>query len=112
GIMSRLVSRRRTAPVVALIAALVALPTQARAQAPTYPRVEFVRDSLPNGLQILYHEDHTTPVAAVNIWYDVGSKNEQAGRTGFAHLFEHVMFKGSKNVPDGQHFSLLEAAGG
>jgi predicted Zn-dependent peptidase len=55
--------------------------------------------------------DHTTPVAAVDIWYNVGSKNEQPGRTGFAHLYEHMMFKGSRNVPDGQHFALLEAAG-
>jgi predicted Zn-dependent peptidase len=90
----------------------MALAQAARAQAQTYPRVDFVRDSLPNGLQILYHEDHATPVASVNLWYDVGSKNEQPGRTGFAHLFEHVMFKGSKHVGDQQHNALLEAAGG
>jgi zinc protease len=95
-----------------LVGALLLVPSVALAQASPYPRVDFVRDSLPNGLQIIYHEDHSTPVAAVNLWYDVGSKNEQPGRTGFAHLFEHVMFKGSKNVGDGQHFALLEAAGG
>ena len=95
-----------------LVGALLLVPAAAAGQSPQYPRVEFVRDSLPNGLQVIYHEDHSTPVVGVNLWYDVGSKNEQAGRTGFAHLFEHMMFKGSKNVPDGQHFSLLEAAGG
>src|SRR4026207_2248882 len=95
-----------------LVGALLLIPAALAAPARQYPRVEFVRDSLPNGLQVIYHEDHTTPVAAVNLWYDVGSKNEQAGRTGFAHLFAHMMFKGSKNVPDGQHCALLEAAGG
>jgi predicted Zn-dependent peptidase len=98
--------------LASLVGVLLLIPSAASPQANQNPRVEFVRDSLPNGLQVVYHEDHATPVVAVNIWYDVGSKNEAEGRTGFAHLFEHVMFKGSKNVPDGQHFSLLEAAGG
>jgi zinc protease len=75
-------------------------------------RVDFTRETLPNGLNVIYHVDHSTPVAAVLLWYNVGSKMEQPGRTGFAHLFEHMMFKGSKNVADGQHFGLLEAAGG
>jgi zinc protease len=75
-------------------------------------RVDFTRETLPNGLNVIYHVDHSTPVAAVLLWYNVGSKMEQTGKTGFAHLFEHMMFKGSKNVGDGQHFALLEAAGG
>jgi zinc protease len=75
-------------------------------------RVDYTRETLPNGLNVIYHVDHTTPVAAVLLIYNVGSKMEQAGKTGFAHLFEHMMFKGSKNVADGQHFALLEAAGG
>jgi predicted Zn-dependent peptidase len=75
-------------------------------------RVDFTRETLPNGLNVIYHVDHTTPVAAVLLIYNVGSKMEQPGKTGFAHLFEHMMFKGSKNVGDGQHFALLEAAGG
>jgi len=75
-------------------------------------RVDFTRETLPNGLNVIYHVDHSTPVAAVLLWYNVGSKMEQPGKTGFAHLFEHMMFKGSKNVGDGQHFALLEAAGG
>jgi zinc protease len=91
-------------------------PAQARdqraAQQPRELRIEYVQDSLPNGLQVIYHVDRSTPVAAVVVWYDVGSKHEEPGRTGFAHLFEHMMFKGSRNVPDGQHFGLLEQAGG
>jgi zinc protease len=75
-------------------------------------RVDYTKETLPNGLNVIYHVDHSTPVAAVLLWYNVGSKMEQPGRTGFAHLFEHMMFKGSKNVADGQHFGLLEAAGG
>ena len=75
-------------------------------------RIDFTRETLPNGLNVIYHVDHSTPVAAVLLWYNVGSKMEQPGHTGFAHLFEHMMFQGSKNVGKGQHFALLEAAGG
>jgi zinc protease len=75
-------------------------------------RIDYTKETLPNGLTVLYHVDHSTPVAAVLLWYNVGSKMEQPGKTGFAHLFEHMMFKGSKNVGDGQHWALLEAAGG
>jgi zinc protease len=75
-------------------------------------RVDFTKETLPNGLTVIYHVDHSTPVATVLLWYNVGSKMEQPGRTGFAHLFEHMMFQGSKNVEKGQHFGLLEAAGG
>jgi len=74
-------------------------------------RIDYSQETLPNGLTVLYHVDHSTPVAAVLLWYNVGSKMEQPGRTGFAHLFEHMMFKGSRNVADGQHLALLEAAG-
>jgi zinc protease len=74
-------------------------------------RIDYVEETLPNGLKVIYHVDRSTPVAAADIWYNVGSKHEQPGRTGFAHLFEHMMFKGSRNVPDGQHFALLEDAG-
>ncbi|HEV2017493.1 MAG TPA: pitrilysin family protein, partial [Gemmatimonadaceae bacterium] len=75
-------------------------------------RVDYIKETLPNGLTVIYHVDHTTPVAAVLVMYNVGSKMERPAKTGFAHLFEHVMFKGSKNVADGQHYALLEAAGG
>ncbi|MFL5483157.1 MAG: M16 family metallopeptidase [Gemmatimonadaceae bacterium] len=75
-------------------------------------RIDYTQETLPNGLNVIYHVDHSTPVAAVLLWYNVGSKMEQPGHTGFAHLFEHMMFQGSKNVAKGQHFALLEAAGG
>jgi zinc protease len=68
--------------------------------------------TLPNGLTVILSPDHTTPTAAVNVWYHVGSKNEKPGRTGFAHLFEHVMFTGSGHVPYGLHDKLTEGVGG
>src|SRR5207253_7564550 len=68
--------------------------------------------TLPNGLQVLLHEDHSVPLVTVNIWYHVGSADEKPGRTGFAHLFEHIMFMGSQHVPTGEFDKLLEAAGG
>ena len=66
------------------------------------PRVPFSEERLPNGLRLVMAEDHLAPVVAVNIWYDVGSKHETPGKTGFAHLFEHVMFQGSRNVGEGR----------
>src|SRR5437867_8626365 len=74
-------------------------------------RVPYTTFTLPNGLQVLLHEDHSVPVVAVNTWYHVGSSDERAGRTGFAHLFEHIMFMGSEHVPTGEFDRLLEAAG-
>ena len=68
--------------------------------------------TLKNGLTVILHQDRSVPIVSVNIWYHVGSANEKAGRTGFAHLFEHLMFEGSANVPDGEFDALLEAAGG
>src|SRR4051812_10010602 len=61
--------------------------------------VAFERTVLPNGLVVIYHEDHSLPHVVVNLWYHVGSKDEVAGHTGFAHLFEHLMFMGSKHAP-------------
>lgn len=75
------------------------------------PRISFEKYTLPNGLQVILHEDHSTPIVAVNTWYHVGSGDEQVGRTGFAHLFEHIMFMGSENVPVGMFDKWLEAAG-
>jgi zinc protease len=67
---------------------------------------------LPNGLRVILSEDHTAPLVAVNLWYHVGSANERAGRTGFAHLFEHMLFQGSANVGANEHFELVQRAGG
>jgi predicted Zn-dependent peptidase len=76
------------------------------------PRVEFTDERLPNGLRLIVAEDHLAPVVAVNLWYDVGSKHEVEGKTGFAHLFEHVMFQGSAHVGKAEHIALVQAAGG
>ncbi len=73
-----------------------------------YPIVE---QRLANGLRVIASPDHGAPSVAVNLWYDVGSRDEEDGRTGFAHLFEHIMFQGSAHVPSGQHIGLLQAAG-
>jgi zinc protease len=67
---------------------------------------------LPNGLTVVLSEDHTAPIVAVNLWYHVGSANERAGRTGFAHLFEHMLFQGSADVGSNEHFELVQRAGG
>jgi zinc protease len=74
--------------------------------------VPYTRFVLPNGLNVILHEDHTTPVITVNCWYHVGSGREKTGRTGFAHLFEHLMFMGSLHAPEGKFDEWLEAAGG
>ena len=68
--------------------------------------------TLPNGLTVVLSPDHSTPIVHVELWYHVGSKDEKAGRTGFAHLFEHMMFKGSKNVEPEEHASMLASIGG
>ena len=68
--------------------------------------------SLPNGLRVVLSEDHTAPLVAVNLWYHVGSANERSGRTGFAHLFEHMLFQGSESVGANEHFELIQRAGG
>jgi zinc protease len=76
------------------------------------PTIEFEKYTLANGLEVILSEDHRLPLTAVNLWYHVGPANEEPGRTGFAHLFEHMMFQGSKHVPGDSHFRLLEGAGG
>ncbi|HYC06283.1 MAG TPA: pitrilysin family protein [Candidatus Binatia bacterium] len=76
------------------------------------PTVRFTDERLSNGLRYIIAEDHLAPVVAVNVWYNVGSKNEVAGKTGFAHLFEHVMFQGSAHVGKAEHIALVQAAGG
>ncbi|MEX1051255.1 MAG: insulinase family protein, partial [Gemmatimonadales bacterium] len=65
---------------------------------------------LDNGLRVFLIEDHDTPVVTVNVWYNVGSRNERPGRSGFAHLFEHMMFQGSANADKGAHMQLIERA--
>ena len=76
------------------------------------PRLDYTMTTLPNGLNVVFLEDHSTPIVHLQIWYHVGSKNEKPGRTGFAHLFEHMMFKGSKNVEPEGHPSYISSVGG
>ena len=96
----------RPVALLALVACL-ALPAIG-AETMHIPYTSF---TLPNGLQVLVHEDHTLPIVSVNTWYHVGSGDELPGRTGFAHLFEHIMFTGSQHVPNGDFDKLLETAG-
>jgi zinc protease len=99
--------RRKTLPIfAAIVVACVCRLTAAQIKIP------FETYKLPNGLTVILSVDKTTPTVAVNVWYHVGSKNEIPGRTGFAHLFEHVMFTGSGHVPYGLHDKLTEGVGG
>jgi zinc protease len=97
------------APAYAQAPAHVPGPAMAEAAALTVPYTEF---TLPNGLRVIIHEDHSVPIVTVNTWRHVGSAREKPGRTGFAHLFEHLMFMGSGHVPYGQFDGLLENVGG
>jgi zinc protease len=104
---------RERCRVLTSVCLTVLLPAMAAADEPVRKlEVPYTQFTLPNGLHVILHEDHSVPIVAVNIWYHVGSGHEKPGRTGFAHLFEHLMFEGSRHVPEGQFDSLLEAAGG
>jgi zinc protease len=97
-----------------LTAALMtlALSTPALAQTSAPLQLDYTQFTLPNGLHVILHEDHSVPVVTVNVWYHVGSGRERQGRTGFAHLFEHLMFMGSGHVKPGQFDEWLEGVGG
>ena len=94
---------------VAAVAALSSVPLHAAVRP---PKLQYQIATLPNGLRVILSEDHSTPIVHVSVWYHVGSKNERPGRTGFAHLFEHMMFKGSKNVEPDAHTSIISSVGG
>ncbi|HEX8117041.1 MAG TPA: insulinase family protein, partial [Pyrinomonadaceae bacterium] len=112
--------RLLTAALVALLCA-PALPALAQkgkakaparaASAPVLPPIKYTQFFLPNGLRVIFHEDHSTPIVGVNLWYHVGSKNESPGRTGFAHLFEHMMFQGFKGY-DYDYVPAVQEVGG
>jgi zinc protease len=99
-----------------LALALAVSPARPEAQAPAaaaeIPELPFQIYRLQNGLTVILHEDHTAPIVGVHVQYDVGSKDEKPGRTGFAHLFEHLMFQGTEHLPKGEADRLIEAAGG
>jgi zinc protease len=116
----RLLLKGAILAATAAIAALspIRVGAQSTASAKSQPKataqkisVPYAIDTLPNGLTLIVHEDHSTPVVTTNVWFHVGSGDEQPGRTGFAHLFEHLMFTGSKNAEYPQFDRLLEAAG-
>ena len=107
---------RRSICVLLGLALVIVAQTPPAAQtrpaaAADIPRLQFEKYSLPNGLEVILSQNRRLPVVAVNLWYHVGPANEEPGRTGFAHLFEHMMFQGSKHVPPDGHFQLLEKAG-
>src|SRR6266545_4887907 len=95
--------------LVLAVASIAALTAQAPEK---IPEVGFDQFKLPNGLNVILSEDHTAPIVGVDVHYDVGSKDEKPGRTGFAHLFEHLMFQGSAHLPKGEADRLIENVGG
>jgi len=107
--------RTRNLAVIALGAALSASAFAAAKLPPAkplqVPAFKYEKYTLPNGLTVLLHEDHRLPLVAIDLWYHVGPVNETVGRTGFAHLFEHMMFEGSEHVGEKAHFKYLEGAG-
>ncbi|MBS2014404.1 MAG: insulinase family protein [Deltaproteobacteria bacterium] len=103
--------KRATLFALPFVAALALAPTRAEAE-PATLGFDVHRTRLDNGLRVVMLVDHTSPTVAVDVVYDVGGRNEERGRSGFAHLFEHMMFQGSKNVPRGEHFRLVTSHGG
>jgi zinc protease len=104
--------RHRTGRFIAVLLLTAApLASPLAAQAPGGRRIPFEKFTLPNGLEVILHVDRSVPIVTVNSWYKVGSGDEKPGRTGFAHLFEHIMFMGSEHVPVGKFDEWLEAAG-
>jgi len=106
-------------PLALLAVAALAAPIAPRAASPAAqaaaadePQIPYQLFRLQNGLTVILHEDHTAPLVGVHVQYDVGSKNEREGRTGFAHLFEHLMFQGTEHLPKGEADRLIDAAGG
>ena len=107
----------RRLPLLAAAVPLV-MAASVAAQGASAPRTVTVRQPVPltvetyrlgNGMNVILARDNSVPVVTVNVWYHVGSANERAGRSGFAHLFEHMMFQGSQNVGDDQHFQIGRA---
>jgi zinc protease len=100
---------KKSPPIEAPANAATTSPSESAGMA--LPTINFEKYTLPNGLVVILSEDHRLPLVSTNIWYHVGPANELPGRTGFAHLFEHMMFEGSKHVPGNAHIRFLEAAG-
>ena len=107
--LRRRLSRPSAGAVALAVLALSLVPTSAAVRP---PKLQYQMATLGNGLRVILSEDHSTPIVHVSLWYHVGSKNERPGRTGFAHFFEHMMFKGSKNVEPESHTSIVASVGG
>ncbi|RPJ03372.1 MAG: insulinase family protein, partial [Candidatus Aminicenantes bacterium] len=103
-------SLRSPAAAAAVFVAFVVLAAPFLAAQASKVDLPFQKFTLDNGLTLIVHEDHKAPIVAFNVWYHVGSKNEIAGKTGFAHLFEHLMFNGSENYDD-DYFKPMQKAG-
>ncbi len=110
--MIRMLARPAAAAALAGCIVAVGLQQPASATSVRPPAFKFEDFTLPNGLRVVLLEDHSTPIVHVTLWYHVGSKDEKRGRTGFAHLFEHMMFKGSRNVAPEAHTSYIASVGG
>src|SRR6185503_19936124 len=105
--------RTKTFRVAILVSSVIALTSATGPDTIVRPaKFDYTMTTLPNGLQVVFVEDHSTPIVHAALWYHVGSKDEKPGRTGFAHLFEHLMFKGSRNVKPDQHPSWITSVGG
>ena len=115
--LARWTSRAGLAAALALTFASAFSATSSLAQAlpPAtplkLPELKFEKFTMPNGLVVITHEDHRLPLVAVDLWYHVGPLNERAGRTGFAHLFEHMMFEGSEHVGEKAHIKIRPGRG-
>lgn len=104
-------NRKHRAFITGCLGAVFSLTSPVPGSAQAKLAIPNEKYTLPNGLQVILHQDRSVPYAGVNMWYHVGSGDERPGRTGFAHLFEHILFMGSENVPEGAFDQLLEAAG-
>src|SRR5215475_10218083 len=96
-----------TRAVSGLLVALSLAASPLNAQA----RIKYEEYTLPNGLRVILVANHNAPLVTVDVWYRVGSRDEVSGTTGYAHLFEHLMYRGSEHVPDGRHYQLIDATG-
>ena len=108
--MRRALRRGGSAALALLLILASAMP--APAQKLKLPEIKYEKYTLPNGLTVITHEDHRLPLVAVDLWYHVGPLNERPGRTGFAHLFEHMMFEGSEHVGEKAHIKDVQSVGG
>jgi zinc protease len=102
----------RSVPALVVAVAIILMSSGGPSAAVRPPKLQYDFSKLDNGLTVILSEDHSTPIVHLALWYHVGSKNEKPGRTGFAHLFEHMMFKGSKNVEPEAHTSFISSVGG